>query len=346
MSGLRAVVGDSKIVALGDDTHGTHEFFDLKLKMIQYLVREMNFTTVAFEAPFADFNRINTYVLGGPGDPGQLLLHREIGYWFWASGEILDTIEWMREYNQTRGDRPPVEIAGFDVTDDVGAGAIAVAYINTVDPAFPIDNMDLVRQHLTAHETAFVSVTSQRAFDAALQAATVAAEATRAPTPLQEYFPWRDKNMAANAAQLQQRRSSNGRIILWGHQEHLGRTVNIQSAKPMGKWLEERFAADYFVIGSSAGGGAFNVLAYPNLQLTTTARFTPIADDDYESDFRSAAISPTLVPLRGSLPDWLSGPHHLRGGTAVTPYDKEEDLKAKFDAIVYIDQTTRSNNFW
>src|SRR5437899_12163547 len=50
MEPLRAVVGNAPVVvALGDDTHGTHEFFELKLKMIQFLVREMNFRTIGFE---------------------------------------------------------------------------------------------------------------------------------------------------------------------------------------------------------------------------------------------------------------------------------------------------------
>ena len=111
MEPLRAVAGNAPVVALGDDTHGTHEFFELKLKMIQFLVREMKFTTIGFEAPFADFNRLNQYILGAPGDPYTPLMHRELGYWFWASEEIVAVVEWAREYNRTRGDRPPVEIA-------------------------------------------------------------------------------------------------------------------------------------------------------------------------------------------------------------------------------------------
>src|SRR5438132_10151361 len=72
---LRAVVGNAPVIALGDDTHGTHEFFELKLKMIQFLVREMNFRTIGFEVPFAAFNCLNQYMLGAPGDPYTPLVH-------------------------------------------------------------------------------------------------------------------------------------------------------------------------------------------------------------------------------------------------------------------------------
>ena len=342
MTPLRTVVGSATVVGLGDGTHGTHEFFDIKVRMIDFLVREMGFTSVALEGPFADFNRLNDYVLGGPGDPHTILLHREIGYWMWASEEIVDLANWMRAYNANRGERPPVQIFGFDVTDEKGAGDLAIAYLNTVDPASPTDDFNAVRTTLLAHEGEYVGRTSQRAFDAALQAATVAAAATRTPAGLFEYFAWRDENMATNAVQLEQR---HGKIILWGHQEHLGKTINAQMSKPMGKWLAEHFGDDYFAIGSSAGEGTFNVLD-PRNRLVITQQFLPIESDSYERDFRSAAIPVLLIPLRGNLPDWLGTAHHLRGGSSNIATDFKEELHLKLDAIIYIDQTTRSANFW
>ena len=46
------------------------------------------------------------------------------------------------------------------------------------------------------------------------------------------------------------------------------------------------------------------------------------------------------------MPDWLSSPHQLRGGTSGAPYDKMENLPQKLDAIIYIDRTTPSSSFW
>ena len=53
-----------------------------------------------------------------------------------------------------------------------------------------------------------------------------------------------------------------------------------------------------------------------------------------------------LIPLRIDLPEWLATARHLRAGSAGGPVNPTEDLKNKLDAIIYIDQTTRSNNFW
>ncbi len=46
---LRAVVGDARIVALGDVSGGTHEFFQMKHRIIEYLATHMDFTLVGIE---------------------------------------------------------------------------------------------------------------------------------------------------------------------------------------------------------------------------------------------------------------------------------------------------------
>ena len=38
---LREIIGDAQIVALGEGTHGTHEFFRMKHRLIEFLVREI-----------------------------------------------------------------------------------------------------------------------------------------------------------------------------------------------------------------------------------------------------------------------------------------------------------------
>src|SRR4051794_17466834 len=40
---LASIVGGAHVVGLGDATHGTHQFFTVKLRMIQFLVERMGF---------------------------------------------------------------------------------------------------------------------------------------------------------------------------------------------------------------------------------------------------------------------------------------------------------------
>ncbi|HXY41772.1 MAG TPA: carboxypeptidase regulatory-like domain-containing protein, partial [Vicinamibacteria bacterium] len=44
---LRAVVGEARVVGLGEATHGTREFFQLKHRLLEFLVERMGFTVLA-----------------------------------------------------------------------------------------------------------------------------------------------------------------------------------------------------------------------------------------------------------------------------------------------------------
>jgi hypothetical protein len=46
---FKAVVGNARIVALGEATHGTSEFFRSKHRMLEFLASEMGFTIFAIE---------------------------------------------------------------------------------------------------------------------------------------------------------------------------------------------------------------------------------------------------------------------------------------------------------
>ena len=109
---LKPVIGSARIVALGEATHGTREFFQLKHRLLEFLVTEMSFTTFAIEANWPEALAVNDYVLHGRGDPAKVLagLH----FWTWDTEEVLDLILWMRQYNILSTHTTKVTFAGFD----------------------------------------------------------------------------------------------------------------------------------------------------------------------------------------------------------------------------------------
>lgn len=59
---------DGKVVGLGESTHGTREFSQVKHRLLKFLVREMGFNAYPLEASYAACQPINDYVLYGKGD--------------------------------------------------------------------------------------------------------------------------------------------------------------------------------------------------------------------------------------------------------------------------------------
>src|SRR6185295_6792181 len=47
---LKKVIGDARIVSLGEPTHGTREAFQMKHRLMEFLATEMGFTIFSIEA--------------------------------------------------------------------------------------------------------------------------------------------------------------------------------------------------------------------------------------------------------------------------------------------------------
>lgn len=125
------IVGDARIVALGEATHGTREFFQLKHRMLEFLVREKGFTIFSIEASMPEAYRLNDYVLEGKGDPAVLL--KGMYFWTWDTEEVLAMIRWMREYNRTAERK--VQFTGFDMQTPTVALEIVGDYLRPRDAA-------------------------------------------------------------------------------------------------------------------------------------------------------------------------------------------------------------------
>src|SRR5262245_44825112 len=94
---LKAMIGNARIVSLGEATHGTREIFQLKHRLTEFLASELGFSIFAIEANIPEAYRVNDYVLYGKGDPRELL--RGMYFWTWNTEEVLAMIEWMRRFN-------------------------------------------------------------------------------------------------------------------------------------------------------------------------------------------------------------------------------------------------------
>src|SRR5262249_11245763 len=126
------MIGDTRIVSLGEATHGTAEFFRMKHRLVEFLATEMGFTVFAIEASMPEAFRLNDYVLRGEGDPKELL--RGMYFWTWNTQEVLDMILWMREFNASGKGR--IQFTGFDMQTPTFAEEIVRDFVTKADPDY------------------------------------------------------------------------------------------------------------------------------------------------------------------------------------------------------------------
>ena len=59
---LLNLIGEARVVLLGEASHGTHEFYHNRAQITQRLIKEKGFSAVAVEGDWPDAYRVNRYV--------------------------------------------------------------------------------------------------------------------------------------------------------------------------------------------------------------------------------------------------------------------------------------------
>lgn len=134
---LRAMIGEAQVVALGEGTHGTREFFRAKHRLLEFLVEEMGFSIFSIEANMPEAYELNAYVMGGEGDVGTLI--GGMYFWTWDTEEVRDMVEWMRAWNarqKAAGSERRVQFTGFDMQEERVALEVATDFLRKHDAEF------------------------------------------------------------------------------------------------------------------------------------------------------------------------------------------------------------------
>ena len=135
---LLDLAGDARVVLLGTQTHGTHEFYRERANITKRLIAEKGFNAVAVEADWPDAYRVNGFVRGESADTDAteaLGGFTAFPTWLWRNVEVVDFVGWLRAYNDAL--LKPGEKAGFyglDLYSLHKSIDAVVAYLERVDP--------------------------------------------------------------------------------------------------------------------------------------------------------------------------------------------------------------------
>src|SRR5262245_8057043 len=113
LEALRPLLSKARIVSMGEATHGTREFFQLKHRLIEYCVSKLGFNIIALEANYGTTLLVNDYVMHGNGNVADVLAG--MGMWFYNTEVVLALVELVRTGNLTHERK--VSFHGFDMQD-------------------------------------------------------------------------------------------------------------------------------------------------------------------------------------------------------------------------------------
>jgi len=135
---LLALIGDARIVLLGEASHGTHEFYRERARITKRLIAEHGFTALAVEGDWPDAYRVNRYIRGAREDADAeeaLRGFRRFPTWMWRNADVLDLIGWLRAHND--GLERNARRIGFYGLDLYSLGASMEAVIGYLDEQDP-----------------------------------------------------------------------------------------------------------------------------------------------------------------------------------------------------------------
>ena len=342
LAGIGDVVGDARIVALGENTFGTRDFHQMKARLFRFLVEERGFDTFALEATWPETRLLNRYLQTGEGDPHKLLAG--MYFWVWRSESMLELIEWMRAYNEEGGS---LEFHGFDMQHPGLALQNVREYLRSVDPEraasveadfnclgtfandytgqFPSSryrdqtetyrsacgaSLEAVREHLVANRDEYESASDEDAFAVALQSLRVAVQYHLMIAQEQS----RSESMAENIAWINGRVGPDGGLVLWSHNVRFAR-----NPAATGFYLHEMFGDDLLSVAFGHESGQFTAHGRRGSEFLprTVHELRPPVPHSFEYYLAGASASRLVLDLRswdaGSpASSWLGEPRPFR----------------------------------
>ena len=132
---LLELIGDGRVVLLGEASHGTHEFYRERMRITRRLVEEKAFSVVAVEADWPDAYRVNRWIHDSSTDAtgaDALAGFTRFPQWMWRNRDVLAFIEWLRDHNHNSSRQ--VGFYGLDLYSLFTSIEEVIGFLDVVDP--------------------------------------------------------------------------------------------------------------------------------------------------------------------------------------------------------------------
>ena len=370
LDALSGWMGDARVVAVGEPTHGTAEVFRLRLRLLQYLVEKKGFNTFMLEDNLAEVGLMNRYVLTGSDTALRIL--RKHFFPVWQNEEMLALITWMRQYNRAHGAK--LQFRGMDMQRSGLAVQHVRRFAGQYDPqllgyadsltrlttrykgdtgkanrAPRRDSLVRLANHLRRYVTQHLSAYRAKAPQDSVHWLALNADvvAQYYPTLDQEFSTaYRDSCMAENIISYC-RQYPEAKLFIWAHNMHVSRAPGWT-----GNRLGQHLGKDYFPVAFATAAGTYT--ASVDLRKTAWKAFPLGAPyvGTVEYYLQSAKLSDYLLPLSsaGAAPKaagWTGTERDFRSIGFMTLSDQfsPANLRNDFEAIIFMKHTTHSKSF-
>jgi erythromycin esterase len=284
-SALKKAIGNRRIVALGESTHGSGTFYHLKAELVKFLHREMGFEVLAMESGLGD-----TYLAYANIDTlsGKQLRDFSV-FGNFRANEAAGLFDYIKKQHNTR---VPLNYVGYDtqassefffaqlkkilVGYDKELSDSLITRMYSYQRAYGFGNnndsvnytrhrdiftgtANKARHYLEKHKDEIIAKhkLSKTAYQIMVRSLYMfAASYNLAYGRRWDGFALRDSLMAENIKWLLTEVYANKKVIIWAHNSHTEKSgVENGYIKKMGQYLREQHLNNYYTIGLFAYSG-------------------------------------------------------------------------------------------
>jgi erythromycin esterase len=347
--------------------------FRLKHRLIEFLVSQLGFTAVAFEASHAGCLAIDTYLRHGTGDPAAALTGQ--GYLAWDCEEVQALMATLHRYNSTTEPARHVTFWGLDSGYNAAGREIISRQLDRIKPALRLRTLDTFSTlddlesqwpfrlnepefEVPLREAHQVLNELEQALTEARVATADAGEDAQARRLLTMMRRWtgperhdRSRQMGEALLNLIDESPEECRVVVWAHNGHIGRGADPDS-RNLGDLLTERFGSGYVPLALEFGTGSVHMrrmdadLASGDL-LAKTVEPAPVGSLPWCLSATGHQV--LAVNLRDRRPDpiledWLGGMQIEHGigwtHTESSQYYEQCHLVEKYDGIAFVQSSS------
>jgi protein-L-isoaspartate(D-aspartate) O-methyltransferase len=365
-------IGDARVVLIGEASHGTAEFYELRARITRELVALKGFRIVAVEADWPDARQIDRFVNDETPDPHPEGAFTRFPTWMWANEQVLDFATWLQAWNRARpsGDGR-AGFYGLDLYSLYTSMRAVLAYLDSIDPEVAAlararygclapwedepaqygaaaargrfdgcaDQVTRMLSDLLTRRLDYERRDGDRYFDATRNAAVVeGAERYYRAMYYGPHTSWnlRDRHMFETLEALLERAGPDGKAVVWAHNSHLGdagaTSMSARGETNVGELARHRFGSACYSIGFGTDHGTVAAADYWDGPMHIM-QVQPAREDSYEGLCHAAGVPRFLLPLKRHVADGLRD--------ALTPERLERAI-----GVIYRPQTELASHYF
>lgn len=224
---------------------------------------------------------INEWISGGKGDIKTIAENFNIG--FWNTKEIVNLLQWMREYNKGKSQEEKIQFYGMDIQIGKNLNQEIREFVDNTE--ISVDEKLLAIADSSANkkidygkeetwwqiqlpklnelkQQILNSNIESNEYKQVLRSLDYLISYTEYASLVKEEFPksteFRDLKMFENVKYIVENVSKNGKAFIWAHNEHINKKEMYSTGSNimnLGRYLKDYYDNDYYAVGFDFGIG-------------------------------------------------------------------------------------------